>query len=330
VNTVHAPQRVFLSHTSELRRYPPSLSFVAAAERAVSRTGNTFLDMEYFSAREDKPTEYAREQVRRADVYVGIIGFRYGSPVRDNPDLSYTELEFNMATEQGLPRLVFMLDQDAVLPLPKNSLLDPQYERRQQEFRRRLKQTVTPSLVAAPEQLETLLFQALSELRHGTETELTGERGPQLDVTGGMKAFVSYSHRDERYLRRLDVAISQLRRNGLISTWHDRKILPGKEWDRQIDENLKESNLVLMLVSPDFLASDYAYGREMSLAMERRRSGLAIVIPIILRASDWPNSPLGSLQALPSNARPVLSWTNRDEAWLDVAQGLRRLISDQE
>jgi len=286
--------------------------------------------MEYFSAREDKPTEYAREQVRRADVYVGIIGFRYGSPVRDNPDLSYTELEFNMATEQGLPRLVFMLDQDAVLPLPKNSLLDPQYERRQQEFRRRLKQTVTPSLVAAPEQLETLLFQALSELRHGTETELTGERGPQLDVTGGMKAFVSYSHRDERYLRRLDVAISQLRRNGLISTWHDRKILPGKEWDRQIDENLKESNLVLMLVSPDFLASDYAYGREMSLAMERRRSGLAIVIPIILRASDWPNSPLGSLQALPSNARPVLSWTNRDEAWLDVAQGLRRLISDQE
>jgi hypothetical protein len=143
----------------------------------------------------------------------------------------------------------------------------------------------------------------------------------------GRSAFVSYSQRDERYRERLDIALVQLRRNKLISVWHDRKILPGQEWDREIDKNLGSAEIVLLLVSPDFLASDYAYSREMLRALERHQSGSATVVPIILRPSDWQHSPLGSLQALPSKGRPVSSWPNRDEAWLDVAQGLRRLIS---
>jgi internalin A len=142
-----------------------------------------------------------------------------------------------------------------------------------------------------------------------------------------MSSFLSYSHKDERYLRQLETALSQLRREGKISAWHDRKLLPGEDWEHKIDEHLDSADLVLFMVSPDFLASDYAYGREMSRAMERHESGSAILIPIILRASDWPSSPLGSLQALPSNARPVLSWANRDEAWLDVVRGLRRIIT---
>src|SRR5262249_8641572 len=142
-------------------------------------------------------------------------------------------------------------------------------------------------------------------------------------------AFVSYSHRDERYRERLDISLVQLRRNKLISIWHDRRILPGQDWDQEIDRNLENADIILPLISPDFLASDYAYGREMLRAIERHQSGSATLVPIIVRPCDWQYSPLASIQALPGQGRPVSSWPNRDEAWLDVAQGLRRLISGQ-
>jgi hypothetical protein len=163
---VEGPLRVFVSHTSELRQHPPERSFVAAAEQAVLRAGGVPLDMEYFTAREDKPAEYCRQQVRQADVYVGILGFRYGSPVRDEQERSYTELEFAAATELDLPRLVFLLDEDAVLPLPQNALSDPAYGDRQAAFRARVTTGGgTVRRVESPERLETLLFQALTDMQ---------------------------------------------------------------------------------------------------------------------------------------------------------------------
>jgi len=165
---------VFLSHTSELAQFPEGRSFVAAAKDAVARAGYAVADMEYFTARESSPAEYCREVVRGCDVYVGLIGLRYGSPVRDQPDTSYTELEFNVATQAVLPRLVFLLDENAVL---SDALLEGEsaFRARQAEFRQRLRGAgVTVRTVARPEQLELLLFQALLESSPITAGQVSG------------------------------------------------------------------------------------------------------------------------------------------------------------
>src|SRR6516164_8353193 len=157
-------RQVFVSHTSELGQFPAGRSFVAAAMAAVSRAGDTVTDIAYFAARDDKPAAYCRAQVRASDVYVGLIGLRYGSPVRDRPEMSYMELEFEAASEAGLVRLVFLLDEDAVLPIPAAQLRDEDPERRarQRAFRDRLREAgVITATVASPDELKVVLLQAL-------------------------------------------------------------------------------------------------------------------------------------------------------------------------
>src|SRR5580693_1244536 len=170
-------RRVFLSRTGELRRFPAGRSFVAAAEAAVTLAGDAVTDMAYFAARDDQPAEFCQRRVRECDVYAGLIGLRYGSPVRDRPEVSYTELEFEAAAEAGLPRLVFLLNEDAVLPIPASMLLDadPVLQGRQRVFRDRLAAAgIMVAKVASPQDLELGLLHALQESRLDSTALVSG------------------------------------------------------------------------------------------------------------------------------------------------------------
>jgi transcriptional regulator with XRE-family HTH domain len=160
------PWRVFLSHTSDLRDHPTDRSFVAAAEAAVIRAGHAVTDMAYFTARDHAPTDYCERMVADASVYVGIVGLSYGSSVRGRPDRSYTELEYEIATKLGLPRLIFMTS-DGTPSLPADAEAADLTER-QQVFRRRLldESGVTVAWINSPGDLEIKLFQALLLLWH--------------------------------------------------------------------------------------------------------------------------------------------------------------------
>ncbi|MGO9601076.1 MAG: toll/interleukin-1 receptor domain-containing protein [Isosphaeraceae bacterium] len=143
-----------------------------------------------------------------------------------------------------------------------------------------------------------------------------------------IEVFFSYSHKDEELRNELEEHLALMKRQGIVATWHDRRITPGAEWSDEIDSRLERSRLILLLVSSSFLASDYCYGKEMSLALERHFRGEVLVIPVIVRPVDWRSAPFARIQGLPLDAKPVTLWTNRDQAWTDVAQGIRRAIAE--
>jgi hypothetical protein len=141
-----------------------------------------------------------------------------------------------------------------------------------------------------------------------------------------LEIFYSYAHKDEKLRDELETALVMMRRQQLITNWHDRDIDEGGEFAGEISEHLESANIILLLVSNDFIKSEYCYDKEMMRAMQRHDAGTAVVIPIILRPCQWHEAPFGKLKALPRDGKPITSWSDRDEAFLDVANGIRRVV----
>jgi TIR domain len=139
--------------------------------------------------------------------------------------------------------------------------------------------------------------------------------------------FFSYSHRDEALRDQLETHLSMLKRQGFIETWHDRRIAAGETLDQAISANLERADIVLLLVSPDFLNSDYCYDKEMSRALERHAAGACVVIPVILRPCDWHDAPFGTLMAAPKDGKPITQWPNIDEAFLEVTKAIKASLA---
>ena len=169
-------RRIFVSHTAELRQFPQGGSYVDAVERAISACGYVIVDMADFPAAGLPPAELCAERVRSCDVSVGVLGTRYGSPVQGRPDVSYAELEFEVATAEGLDRLVFTLDTEAeTTGMPASGLIDLQFGERQAAFRCRVQEggLVTASF-SSPDMLGRLVERSLRDLDGPPRTGVAG------------------------------------------------------------------------------------------------------------------------------------------------------------
>ncbi|AKG24904.1 TIR domain-containing protein [Calothrix sp. 336/3] len=181
---------------------------------------------------------------------------------------------------------------------------------------------LTPVLKKKPSDDETNSIQHLPShqaLKNETVSSSTSQ---------AIEVFFSYAHEDEKLRDELEKHLKLLQRQGVIKAWHNREISAGKEWAGEIDARMDAANIILLLISADFLASDYCYDIELTRAMERHAAGEARVIPVILREVDWKGAPFSKLQALPQNARPVTNWENQDQAFTDVAKGIRKVAEE--
>ncbi|HKI54277.1 MAG TPA: toll/interleukin-1 receptor domain-containing protein [Anaerolineales bacterium] len=142
----------------------------------------------------------------------------------------------------------------------------------------------------------------------------------------GARIFISYAHEDEEMKKELDKYLKVLKRSGKVQVWNDRELIGGQEWDETIMSELSKANIILLLISVDFNASDFIWDKELASAMKRHEEGTARVVPVILRKCEWGSMPYAKLQALPRNATPVTEYANRDEAFTEIARGIEKVV----
>lgn len=140
--------------------------------------------------------------------------------------------------------------------------------------------------------------------------------------------FISYSHHDRELREELEKHLSNLKRQNIITAWYDGDISPGTEWQAQISEHLTTDQIMLLLISADFMASDFCYSVEMTQAIARHDANQARVLPIILRPTDWQGAPFAKLKLLPTDGKAITKWPTHDEAFEDIVRGIRAAIAD--
>jgi internalin A len=173
----------------------------------------------------------------------------------------------------------------------------------------------------------------VQELLNGIDIEKSQRRfdvSRQIEIARrSLNLFYSYSHKDETLREELETHLKLLQRQGLIEQWSDRQITAGSEWEGEIDRNLENANIILLLISSDFIASDYCYDIEMTRALEKHEAGEARVIPVILRDVNWQSSPFGKLQAIPRNGCVWRqSREERDNRWLEVEEEIKAIVEE--
>lgn len=140
-----------------------------------------------------------------------------------------------------------------------------------------------------------------------------------------VRIFISYSHADENYRHELGKHLQSLKHQKIVEIWHDRRIVSGEEWSKSIDKELSQSDIILLLISSDFISSNYCYDIEMNLAISRHESGDSVVIPVILRPCDWTDLPFGRFQAATKDGKPVIKYPSLDDAFLEITQNIKAM-----
>ncbi len=168
----------------------------------------------------------------------------------------------------------------------------------------------------------------VQQLLNGVDLAGTREQNEHKPDKPRVKIFYSYAHKDEYFRNKLETHLKILERTGVIDQWHDRNIEAGDDWKKAIDENLERADIILLLISADFIASEYCWEKEMMRALERDKSGDANVIPIIIRDVNWKSAPFAGLNALPKDGKAVKLWENEDSAWRNVSEGIELVVKN--
>jgi uncharacterized protein DUF4062/TIR domain-containing protein len=248
------PRRVFISHTSELRRYPAGRSFVAAAESAIARAGDAVIDMAYFAARDQKSSEAVRQAVRQSDIFIGLVGFRYGSRVRDMPETPYAELEYEAASDARIPRLIFILSEDTTGPA--DLFRDVEFGARQYAFRSRLLTgSSTTVTVSSTDELETAVLHSLTMLE-----PIMSRAGHRPAGDSPQRIFISHATADRPLVDNIIdfMVFAGVPENAIYYSAQRSTGTPtGMAFVEYVKRQLKDASLVIQVITETYLMQPF-------------------------------------------------------------------------